>query len=78
VTVATETQAQQQTLGTAGLDQGEAMFERGLEAAKEWAQRAALGLAVWAEKSPEQVVLAGLLTGFMLGKIFFRAGRSFE
>jgi hypothetical protein len=51
-------------------------FEQGLEAGKQWAQNAASGFARWAETSPEQVILAGLVTGFILGKVMFGGSSS--
>jgi hypothetical protein len=66
---------QEQSQETAALDQGAEMFEQGIEAGKVWAQQAAQGFSLWAEKSPEQVVLVGLVAGFVLGKLFFSARR---
>ena len=57
------------------LDEAVVMFQQGMELGKVWAGKAAKGIAVWAEKNPEQVVLAGLAAGFVLGKIFFGGRR---
>jgi hypothetical protein len=71
MTKATQTQEQTQE---AVLDEGVEMFQQGMQIGKQWAQKAATGIAVWAEKNPEQVVLAGLAAGFVLGKLFFGSG----
>jgi hypothetical protein len=54
------------------------MFQQGMELGKVWSKKAAQGLTVWAEKNPEQVVLAGLAVGFVLGKLFFGSSRRRE
>jgi hypothetical protein len=68
-------QTQQPVQAADVLDEGVAMFEQGMEIGKQWAEQAARGFALWAEKSPEQVVLVGLAAGFVLGKVFFGARR---
>jgi hypothetical protein len=57
------------------LDETLEMFQQGMELGKVWSKKAAKGIAAWAEKNPEQVVLVGLATGFVLGKIFFGSRR---
>jgi hypothetical protein len=69
------TETQEQTQSTETLAEGVEMFQQGMEIGKQLAQKAATGIAVWAEKSPEQVVLAGLVAGFVLGKVFFSSRR---
>jgi hypothetical protein len=51
-------------------DENARTFEQGIEIGKQWAQTAAQGFGAWAEASPEQVILVGLVTGFILGKLF--------
>lgn len=48
-------------------------FQHGMELGKEWAGTAARTLATWAEENPAQFILAGAITGFVLGKVLFRA-----
>jgi hypothetical protein len=57
------------------LDETAEMFQQGMELGKVWAKKASDGLTVWAAKNPEQVVLAGLATGFVLGKLLFGGKR---
>jgi hypothetical protein len=47
------------------------MFQRGVEKGRDLAIMASRKLAAWAEKSPGQVVLAGLFAGFVIGKLLF-------
>ncbi|HEX4382321.1 MAG TPA: hypothetical protein VH083_05215 [Myxococcales bacterium] len=60
---------------TQDLDETVEMFQQGMELGKVWAKKASDGLTVWAEKNPEQVVLAGLAVGFVLGKLLFGGKR---
>ena len=46
--------------------------QRGLDAGREYAQQAMRRVAAWAEENPGQLLLAGLLAGFILGKLLFR------
>jgi ElaB/YqjD/DUF883 family membrane-anchored ribosome-binding protein len=62
----------------ASIDETVEMFQQGMELGKVWSRKAAKGIAVWAEKNPEQVVVVGLAVGFVLGKIFFGGGRRKE
>ena len=62
-------------LTAAETDENAKTFEQGIEIGKEWAQTAVEGFTAWAEASPEQVILVGLVTGFVLGKLFFPAPR---
>jgi hypothetical protein len=47
-------------------------FRRGLEAGREYAEKAARKIGAWAEENPGQVLLAGLALGFVLGKVLYR------
>jgi len=47
-------------------------FRRGLEAGRDYAERAARKIGAWAEENPGQVLLAGLAVGFVLGKLLYR------
>ena len=47
-------------------------FRRGLEAGRDYAERAARKIGAWAEENPGQVLLAGLAVGFVLGKLLSR------
>ena len=47
-------------------------FQEGIALGRQAAQLAARKLAAWAEENPGQLVLAGLLAGFVLGKFLFR------
>ena len=50
-------------------------FQEGLELGKEYAGVAARRVAAWAEENPGQVSVAGVVAGFSLGKLLFRAPR---
>jgi hypothetical protein len=65
----TQSQSQTQARAAAALEEGAQLFQQGMTTGKVWAEKATRGLERWAEKSPEQVVLAGLAVGFVLGKI---------
>ena len=56
-------------------DESARTFEQGIEMGKQWAQTAVQGFSAWAESSPEQVILVGLVTGFILGKLFVPSRR---
>lgn len=62
-------------LTAAETDESAKTFEQGIEIGKQWAQTAAQGFSAWAESSPEQVILVGLVTGFVLGKLLLPAPR---
>jgi hypothetical protein len=47
-------------------------FRRGLEAGRDYADKAARKIGAWAEENPGQVLLAGLAVGFVLGKLLYR------
>jgi hypothetical protein len=49
-----------------------AEVRRGLEAGREYAEKAARKIGAWAEENPGQVLLAGLALGFVLGKVLYR------
>jgi hypothetical protein len=48
---------------------GEAAFEQGLELGRRYAEQTLRNVAAWAEEHPGQLLLAGLVSGFVLGKI---------
>jgi hypothetical protein len=54
------------------------LFSQGIQLGRVWSEKAARGLTKWVEERPEQVVVAGLLAGFVLGKILFRPRRNFS
>jgi hypothetical protein len=68
----TQTQTGART-AAAALEEGAQLFQQGVTTGRVWALKASRGLEHWAEKNPEQVVLAGLAVGFVLGKIFLAA-----
>ena len=49
----------------------EAAFQRGLEMGRELAETAVRRIGAWAEEHPGQLLLAGLASGILLGKILF-------
>jgi hypothetical protein len=46
-------------------------FEEGIEIGRALAEQAAKGLKEWAQRSPEQVLIVGVVAGFVLGKLLF-------
>jgi hypothetical protein len=48
-----------------------AAFEQGLELGRRYAEQAVRRVAAWAEEHPGQLVLAGLMAGFVVGKLLF-------
>jgi hypothetical protein len=50
-------------------------FERGVELGRAWADKAARRIAAWAEENPGQLVLAGIIGGFVVGKLLFHQRR---
>jgi hypothetical protein len=50
-------------------------FERGVDLGRAWADKAARLVAAWAEENPGQLVLAGILGGFLVGKLLFHQRR---
>ncbi|HEY5677603.1 MAG TPA: hypothetical protein VIR81_12480 [Myxococcales bacterium] len=48
-----------------------AAFEQGLELGRKYAEHALRRVAAWAEEHPGQLVLAGLMAGFILGKALY-------
>jgi hypothetical protein len=48
-----------------------AAFEQGLELGRRYAEQTVRRIAAWAEEHPGQVLLAGLMGGFVLGKLLF-------
>ena len=53
-------------------------FQEGIALGRQAAQLAARKLAAWAEEYPGQLVLAGLLAGFLLGRFLFRRRLTLE
>jgi hypothetical protein len=53
-----------------------AAFQRGLELGRELAETAVRRIGAWAEEHPGQLLLAGLATGIVLGKILFPRRRA--
>jgi hypothetical protein len=49
----------------------EAALEQGLELGRKYAEQALRRVAAWAEEHPGQLVLAGLMAGFVVGKVLF-------
>jgi hypothetical protein len=47
-------------------------FRRGLEAGRDYAEKAARKIGAWAEENPGQLLLVGLAAGFILGKLLHR------
>lgn len=56
-------------------DQVAQAFEQGIELGKVWMQDASVKLKAWAEENPGQFVIAGVVAGFVLGKILFPSRR---
>jgi len=52
-----------------------AAFEQGLELGRRYAEQTVRRVAAWAEEHPGQLVLAGLMAGFVLGKLLFTTRR---
>ena len=50
-------------------------FEQGLELGRKYAELTVRHVAAWAEEHPGQFVLAGLMAGFVLGKLLFPTRR---
>lgn len=50
-------------------------FQEGIELGKQYAGVAARRVAAWAEENPGQVIAAGVIAGFILGKLLFRRSR---
>jgi hypothetical protein len=50
-------------------------FQRGVELGRAWADKAARRVAAWAEENPGQVVLAGIISGFVVGMLLFHRRR---
>ena len=50
-------------------------FQEGIELGKQYASVAARRVAAWAEENPGQVIVAGVVAGFILGKLLFRTPR---
>jgi hypothetical protein len=57
---------------TSSLDETAELFNQGMKLGRAWAEQAVSGLQRWAQKNPEQVVLAGLAVGFVLGKVLLK------
>ena len=53
-------------------------FKDGIEIGRQYADVAVRRIGAWAEEHPGQVVLAGLLAGFLIGKIFMRPKRKID
>lgn len=53
-------------------------FQEGIELGKQYAGVAARRVAAWAEDNPGQVIVAGVVAGFILGKLLFRPRRRIE
>jgi hypothetical protein len=49
----------------------EAAFQRGLALGRELAETAVRRVGAWAEEHPGQLLLAGLASGIVLGKLLF-------
>jgi len=47
-------------------------FQQGIAIGREYADLARRRVAAWAEENPGYLILAGLASGFILGKLFFR------
>lgn len=50
-------------------------LQEGIELGKQYAGVAARRVAAWAEENPGQVIAAGVIAGFILGKLLFRRSR---
>jgi hypothetical protein len=50
-------------------------FQEGIELGRQYAGVAARRVAAWAEEHPGQMILAGVVTGFVLGKLLFQPRR---
>ena len=50
-------------------------FQEGIELGKQYAQVAARKLAAYAEENPGTMLLIGLASGFLVGKMLFRPPR---
>ena len=53
-------------------------FQEGIELGKQYAAVAARRVAAWAEENPGQVIAVGVVAGFIVGKLLFRAPRRVE
>ena len=60
----------------AGETPDEAAFQRGLEMGRELAETAVRRIGAWAEEHPGQLLLAGLASGILLGKVLFPRRRA--
>lgn len=54
-----------------GPNGGEAVFQRGLELGREYADTAIRRIGAWAEENPGQLLIAGLAAGMLVGKLLF-------
>jgi hypothetical protein len=50
-------------------------FQEGVELGRQYAGVAARRVAAWAEEHPGKMILAGVVAGFVLGKLLFRPRR---
>jgi hypothetical protein len=50
-------------------------FQRGVELGRAWADKAARRVAGWAEENPGQLVLAGVIGGFLVGILLYHRRR---
>ncbi|MCA1827449.1 MAG: hypothetical protein ABR567_11955 [Myxococcales bacterium] len=53
-------------------------FQQGIEIGRQYADVARRRVAGWAEEHPGQLILAGLVGGFILGKLLFRPRRKID
>jgi hypothetical protein len=54
-----------------GGEETTAAFEQGIELGRRYAEQAGRRIAAWAEEHPGQLLLAGLMAGFLFGKLLF-------
>ncbi len=59
-------------LGKSIVDEEIEAFKDGIEIGRQYADVAVRRIGAWAEENPGQVLLAGLVAGFLIGKIFIR------
>jgi hypothetical protein len=69
--MSTEAPAQQPPPPPNPLEETARKFEEGVELGRVLAEQAVRGLKQWVQKNPEQVLIAGVLAGFVLGKLLF-------
>jgi len=52
-----------------------AAFQQGLELGRRYAEQTVRRVAAWAEEHPGQLLVAGLMAGFVVGKLLFPTRR---